>query len=91
MIGIKEIAAYVAANENISKATAERIVGDTFGFIRDNLTTADEVNIHKFGKFTLAKRAARTGRNPATGEAIQIAEKTVVKFKPTLSFKTEIK
>ena len=91
MIGIKEISAYIAANENISKATAERIVADTFGFIRDNLTTADEVNIHKFGKFVLTKRAARKGRNPATGAEIDIAESTVVKFKPTLSFKAEVK
>jgi DNA-binding protein HU-beta len=39
-----------------------------------------EVPLAGLGKFRVSKRAARTGRNPATGEAIQIAAKTVVKF-----------
>lgn len=89
-VNIKEIAGYVAANNGVSKAHAERLIADAFGFIRDSLTTS-EVVISGFGKFALATRAARTGRNPKTGEAIQIAESKVVKFKPTSSFKSEVK
>jgi DNA-binding protein HU-beta len=85
------IAQYVAANNGISKASAERLVADVFGFIRDSVSSNDEVVVSGFGKFTLATRAARTGRNPRTGKPIDIAESRSVKFKPTSSFKTEVK
>ncbi len=89
-VNIKEIATYVAANNNISKLAAETIVKDTFAYIRDSLPN-DEVVVHGFGKFALATRSARVGRNPSTGAPIQIAETKVVKFKPTTSFKAEVK
>ena len=90
MINIKEIAAYVAANNGISKAAAEGVVKDAFAFIKDTVAEGGVVNLDKFGKFEQDVRAARTGRNPATGEVMQIPEKKVVKFKVAKDFKDQV-
>lgn len=87
----KQIAEYAAANEGLSKAAAERTLDHAFAFIGDTLANGDEVVIHGFGTFKLAQRAARTGRNPATGAPIDIPASTVVKFKPTPTLKNEVK
>jgi DNA-binding protein HU-beta len=49
--------------------------------IEKSLKKGDRVGLVGFGSFSVAKRAARTGRNPQTGKAIKIAAKKVVKFK----------
>lgn len=90
MVNIKEIAAYVAANNGITKASAELIVKDVFAFVKDTVAEGTTVNVDKFGKFEQEIRAARTGRNPATGEVLQIAEKKVVKFKAAKDLKDQV-
>ena len=50
--------------------------------ISDSLREGNGVTIRDFGSYKLSKRAARTGRNPYTGETIEIPEKEVVTFKP---------
>ena len=89
-INVKEIAEYVAANHNISKAAAEAIVRDTFSFIKDELNSQSEINVAGFGKFVTEVKPARKGRNPKTGETIQIEEKRVVKFKPLKALRDEV-
>jgi len=49
--------------------------------VSQSLANGDAVTLIGFGTFSVSERAARTGRNPQTGEAIQIAAKSVVKFK----------
>lgn len=89
MVNIKEVADFVAANNNISKAAALRITKDVFGFIKSEVLDGNEVNIDKFGKFESEQKEARTGRNPSTGAAIEIAAKKVVKFKAAKDFKDQ--
>ncbi len=71
----------IAKDANISKAQA----GDALESFISNVTGAlkgdKKVAIVGFGTFSASKRAARTGRNPQTGESIQISAKTVAKFK----------
>ncbi len=64
-----------------SKAEAERKLDAFLATVEDVLTSGDEVNFIGWGKFEVAERAARTGRNPKTGEEIKIEAKKVVKFK----------
>ena len=90
-VNVKEIAAYIASNENLSKATSERIVKDTFAYITEALKNSEEVAIPDFGKFVVTDRAARTGRNPATGETIEIAASKKASFKPAKSLKDGLK
>lgn len=90
-VTVKQVAEYVAANEGLSKAAAERAVNHAFAFIRDSVAEGEDVSIKDFGTFSLSQRAARTGRNPATGAEIEIPASKAVKFKPAGSFKEQVK
>ena len=59
----------------------EEIVNEVFNGIVAALKNGDKVNISGFGTFSVSLRKARTGRNPKTGEAIQIAASRAAKFK----------
>ena len=72
----------IADSANLSKAQAGDALNSVLDSIADALKTGDKVTLIGFGTFSVSKREARTGRNPQTGEAIKIAAKNVVKFKP---------
>lgn len=58
--------------------------------ILEKVQADGELTIQGFGKFRLTKSKARTGRNPRTGESIQIPAKTQLKFKPAMSLKKKL-
>lgn len=89
-INKKLIANSIAVEYDITKAQAEAIVGSVFYYVGEHLIAGNDVNIDKFGKFAIDIRAARIGRNPATGKEIEIAAKTVVKFKPAKALKDAV-
>ena len=72
----------VAGKIDLPKATAERAVNLIFDDIIAALKNNDKVNISGFGTFTVSERKARQGRNPKTGETIEIAASRSAKFKP---------
>ena len=72
----------VANAADLSKADAGRAVDATFDSIAKALKKADKVSLVGFGTFEVRKRAARTGRNPKTGEPVPLAGRYVVHFKP---------
>ncbi len=76
-----ELVAAVADGADISKADAGNAVDSVFNAISDALKGGDEVRIVGFGTFSVASRAASTGRNPRTGETIQIKASKQPKFK----------
>ena len=76
-----EIAVHVADRTSVSKADAEVAVDAVLGAITDILAKGESVSIAGFGAFTVKHRAARQGRNPRTGESIEIAASTVPSFK----------
>lgn len=82
-----ELIREVAREASITKWAAEIAVN----FIRDAIVNGVRDNwrfaLDGVGVFTLATRAARTGRNPQTGEAVDIPAKKVVKFRPARMFK----
>ncbi len=71
----------VANITGVSKAEANRAVDAVFTTITDNLAKGEDVRLIGFGSFSVAKRAARKGRNPQTGETIRIQASTQAKFK----------
>jgi len=71
----------IAASAKLSKADAGRALDATIDSINKALKKGDRIGLVGFGSFSVAKRAARTGRNPQTGKEIKIAAKKVVKFK----------
>jgi DNA-binding protein HU-beta len=71
----------IASEAKISKADAGRAVDGFVNATTKALKKGDRVALVGFGSFSVAKRAARTGRNPQTGKTIQIKAKKVAKFK----------
>ncbi len=73
-----------------TKADAERTVEAFMNSIVSALKKGDEVALPGIGKFVVKRRAARQGRNPATGETIQIKASNVVGFKASKTLKDAI-
>jgi len=71
----------VAADAGLTKADATKAVDALFDNISNALKKGDEVRLVGFGTFSVSERAARTGKNPRTGEPIQIAASKQPKFK----------
>ena len=73
---------------DLTEATKSQIITIANALITrvgDGLKGGDEVRLNNLGTFSLTHREARMGRNPATGEQVQIAAKTSIKFKATKS------
>ena len=77
-----DLAAAVAEKTDLSKAAANQAVEAVFNVISDSLRAGEEVRVLGFGNFVVSKRAASTGRNPQTGEPMQIKASNQAKFKP---------
>jgi integration host factor subunit beta len=72
----------VSRSSDLSKKDAEIIVQTVLDSIVDSLKAGDKVELRGFGSFRLRERAPRHGRNPKTGEKVQVAAKRVPYFKP---------
>jgi len=75
-----ELIAAVATSTGLTKADAEKATEAVFAAITATLKSGDEVRLVGFGSFSVAARAAKTGRNPRTGAEIQIAASKQPKF-----------
>lgn len=80
----------VAAESGLTKADAAKAVDALFNAVTDALKKGDEVRLVGFGTFAVSERAARTGKNPRTGEAIEIAASKQPKFKPGKALKDAV-
>jgi len=86
----RELAAAVAEAHGLDNSTASAVVDTVFGTITERVAADDAVTISGFGTFERRHRAARTGRNPQTGEDIQIAETHVPGFKAAAGLKRAV-
>ena len=80
----------MAAGAGLSKADAKRALDAFVGSTTDALKKGDRVALVGFGSFSVSTRAARKGRNPQTGQEINIAAKKVVKFKAGADLSTKV-
>lgn len=85
-----ELVARVAEKTEMTKKDATQAVEAVFETITEALRAGDKVQLIGFGNFEVRKRASRKGRNPQTGEEIQIAESKVPAFKPGKALKEEV-
>ena len=83
----KQLVAKISSTLGQSKADAERTFDSITTIILNELKNDETVKIAGFGTYKVAKRKARVGRNPRTGESIQIAASQKVKFLPAKSLK----
>jgi len=86
-----ELIEAVARNTGESKATAEKLVNETLDVIVTGVVASGKVSITGFGTFEARNRAARTARNPQTGEEIQVKATRVPAFKAGKGFKDAVK
>ena len=85
-----ELIEAIAAAADLPKAAAGRALDATVDAITDALKKDDQVVLVGFGTFGVKERAARTGRNPQTGEPIQIAAAKIPNFKPGKALKDAV-
>lgn len=78
---------HVAASAGLEKAQAKKAVEATIAGILDAAKRGDEVSLTGFGKFRVKDSPARQGRNPATGESIEIAASRKLGFSPAKQVK----
>jgi DNA-binding protein HU-beta len=86
----QELAQRVAMDAGIAGAQAKGAVDAAFDAIANELAAGRDVAIAGFGKFSVSERPARDGRNPASGETIQIAASTVAKFSAAAALKKQL-
>lgn len=75
-----DLITHVAEETGLTKALAEYAINSFTGAISQSLSNGEPVTLVGFGTFSVAERAARTGRNPQTGAALKIAAKKLPKF-----------
>ena len=85
-----ELIDQIAAEADLSKVAAGRALDATVAAITKAVAAGDSVALVGFGTFKASERAAREGKNPKTGEALQIAATTVPKFTAGASFKAAV-
>lgn len=81
----------IADEAGISKAAADRALKSLLDSVTRALKKGDRVSLVGFGTFSVSKRAARTGRNPRTGETICIKASKAPRFAPGKSLKDAVK
>ncbi|MFC1673614.1 HU family DNA-binding protein [Pseudomonadota bacterium] len=85
-----DLIAAVASSTDLSKADATKAVDGVLDAVTGSLKSGNEVRLVGFGTFSVANRAASTGRNPRTGESIQIPASKQPKFKAGKALKDAV-
>lgn len=85
-----ELIEAIANETGISKKNIDATLKSFVNVVSDTLQKKDKVQLIGFGTFETAERAARNGRNPATGKTIKIAASTSVKFKAGTALKEKV-
>jgi len=89
-VTLKHLAATLAADHDLTKRGGEALLGELVGLIAKHLKKGERVRIAGLGILQVRKRAARMGRNPATGESIKIKASKKVAFRAAKDLKLAI-
>lgn len=90
MLNKTELITAVAESTELSKKDATKAVDSVLSTIEDALKSGDKVQLIGFGNFEVRERAARKGRNPQTGEEIEIKASKIPAFKPGKALKDAV-
>jgi len=83
----KELVAILIKKAGFEASKAAEFVDEVFGTVKEALERGEKIKIQGFGVFNTREKRARTGRNPKTGERIEISARRVVTFKPSGSLR----
>jgi DNA-binding protein HU-beta len=89
-ITLKQIAAELAEGHDLPKQQAEAVLGDLVALATRHLKNGDKIRLTGLGILQVQQRAARMGRNPATGEVIQIKASKKIAFRPSKELKEAV-
>ena len=87
----KDIVMKISNETNLTQIDVKKIVQRTLDCILEALERGETVELRNFGVFKVKHRRGRLGRNPRTGQEVQVPEKKVVIFKPGLVLKHKVK
>jgi integration host factor subunit alpha len=86
----KELADVIHRKIGLSKRESAEIVEFFFEIVKEKLNNGEGIKIPNFGSFRVQKRKSRKGRNPATGETIEIVERRAIVFKSSKSLRNAL-
>lgn len=89
-VGLRQMAAMLAEDHDMPRRQVEAILNDFVTAFTDHLKAGTKVRVNGIGIFQVRDRPARTGRNPATGEQIQIPASRKIAFRPAKELKDAI-
>jgi DNA-binding protein HU-beta len=89
-VTLKQIAAELAEGHDLPKKQAEAVLGDLITLTTRHLKQGDKIRLTGLGILSIQMRQARMGRNPATGEAIQIKASKKIAFRPSKELKEAV-
>jgi DNA-binding protein HU-beta len=89
-ITLRQIAATLADGHDLPKKQAESLLGDLVALTTQHLKKGDKIRLTGLGILQVRSRAARMGRNPATGEAMQIKASKKIAFRPAKELKDAV-
>ncbi len=87
----KDIVMKVSNDTNVAQIDVKKVVQRTLDAVVESLERGETVELRNFGVFKVKSRRGRIGRNPRTGQEVQVPEKKVVVFKPGLILKAKVK
>ena len=90
VVTLKHITAGIAEKQELPKKQVQELLEGFVEALSKNLKKGEKIRIPGLGIFVVAKRAARMGRNPATGEAIKIKASKRVRFRPSKELKEAV-
>ena len=85
-----ELAEQIASRNGLAASQARQVVETVIETVSDELAAGGEVALAGFGKFSVSHRAARQGRNPSTGQTIQIGASNAAKFSAASALKKRL-
>ena len=89
-VTLKHVAAQLAETHDMQKKHAETVLTDMVGLMVEHLEKGDRIRFGGLGILQVRERAARMGRNPATGESIQIKASKKIAFRPAKELKDRL-
>lgn len=89
-VSLKHLAATLAEDHELPKKQAEALLGDLVNLVTKHLKNGDRIRLVGLGVLQVRKRAARMGRNPATGEPIEIKASKKVAFRAAKELKEAV-
>jgi integration host factor subunit alpha len=86
----KDLAKAINENLGFSKRSAEEIIDTVFSTMKATLINGESIKLVHFGTLNVRKKSPRRGRNPRTGDAMEISSRSMVTFKPSKGLRMKI-